>query len=145
MGKILSTILFAMMIMFGSMIEESTAFVNPSVSSKVALINTGVRSSSTSLNVFGNKKSKAQKEAEAEKASMYWQGDWVCKDCGYIYNRGECAGMYFEEQGPGFRCPQCSGPRRRYAKKGGDAPILLFSFGGVALTIAFGVWAVNNL
>lgn len=67
----------------------------------------------------------------------------------------ECAGMYFEEQGPGFRCPQCSGPRRRYAKKvgdrvgttldGGDAPILLFSFGGVALTIAFGIWAVNNL
>lgn len=69
--------------------------------------------------------------------------------------QAECAGMYFEEQGPGFRCPQCSGPRRRYAKKvgdrvgttldGGDAPILLFSFGGVALTIAFGIWAVNNL
>ena len=67
----------------------------------------------------------------------------------------ECAGMFFEEQGPGFRCPQCSGPRRRYAKKvgdrvgttldGGDAPILIFSFGGVALTIAFGIWAVNNL
>jgi hypothetical protein len=69
--------------------------------------------------------------------------------------QAECAGLYFEEQGPGFRCPQCSGPRRRYAKKvgdrvgttldGGDAPILLFSFGGVALTIAFGIWAVNNL
>lgn len=67
----------------------------------------------------------------------------------------ECAGLFFEEQGPGFRCPQCSGPRRRYAKKvgdrvgttldGGDAPILIFSFGGVALTIAFGIWAVNNL
>eukprot|EP00956_Cyclotella_meneghiniana_P022357 scaffold42258_cov71-Cyclotella_meneghiniana.AAC.1 len=79
----------------------------------------------------------------------------VCKDCGYIYNRAECAGMYFEEQGPGFRCPQCSGPRRRYAKKvgdrvgttldGGDAPILLFSFGGLIATIAFGVWAVQNL
>ena len=74
---------------------------------------------------------------------------------GYIYNRAECAGLYFEEQGPGFRCPQCSGPRRRYAKKvgdrvgttldGGDAPILIFSFGGVIATIAFGFWAVNNL
>lgn len=111
--------------------------------------------STTSLNVFGNKKSKAQKEAEAERAAMYWEGEWVCKDCGYIYQRGECAGLFFEEQGPGFRCPQCSGPRRRYAKKvgdrvgttldGGDAPILIFSFGGVALTIAFGIWAVNNL
>ena len=93
--------------------------------------------------------------AEQETASKYWQGEWVCKDCGYIYNRAECAGLYFEEQGPGFRCPQCSGPRRRYAKKvgdvvgttldGGDAPILLFSFGGVIATIAFGIWAVNNL
>lgn len=72
-----------------------------------------------------------------------------------IRTQAECAGMFFEEQGPGFRCPQCSGPRRRYAKKvgdrvgttldGGDAPILIFSFGGVALTIAFGIWAVNNL
>ena len=69
--------------------------------------------------------------------------------------RGECAGMYFEEQGAGFRCPQCSGPRRRYAKKvgdvigttldGGDAPILIFSFGGVIATILFGIWAVDNL
>ncbi|KAL7563614.1 hypothetical protein ACA910_013355 [Epithemia clementina (nom. ined.)] len=106
----------------------------------------------TSLNVFGSKKTSA---AWQEEASKYWQGEWVCKDCGYIYNRAECAGMYFEEQGPGFRCPQCSGPRRRYAKKvgdrvgttldGGDAPILIFSFGGVIATIAFGIWAVQNL
>ncbi|KAL7460054.1 hypothetical protein ACHAXS_000522 [Conticribra weissflogii] len=110
---------------------------------------------STALGVFGNRKTEAQKAEEAEKAAKYWQGEWVCKDCGYIYNRAECAGMYFEEQGPGFRCPQCSGPRRRYAKKvgdrvgttldGGDAPILLFSFGGLIATVAFGIWAVQNL
>ncbi|EED95245.1 predicted protein [Thalassiosira pseudonana CCMP1335] len=109
----------------------------------------------TSLNVFGKKKTQAQKEEEEALAAKYWQGEWVCKDCGYIYNRAECAGMYFEEQGAGFRCPQCSGPRRRYAKKvgdrvgttldGGDAPILLFSFGGLIATIVFGVWAVQNL
>eukprot|EP00585_Thalassiosira_rotula_P004388 CAMPEP_0196153392 /NCGR_PEP_ID=MMETSP0910-20130528/37134_1 /TAXON_ID=49265 /ORGANISM="Thalassiosira rotula, Strain GSO102" /LENGTH=154 /DNA_ID=CAMNT_0041417195 /DNA_START=41 /DNA_END=505 /DNA_ORIENTATION=+ len=111
--------------------------------------------SSTSLSVFGKRKTEAQKAEEAERAAQFWAGEWVCKDCGYIYNRGECAGMYFEEQGPGFRCPQCSGPRRRYAKKvgdrvgttldGGDGPILLFSFGGLIATIAFGVWAVQNL
>lgn len=109
----------------------------------------------TSLNVFGKKKTAAQKAEEEAKAAKYWQGEWVCKDCGYIYNRAECAGLYFEEQGPGFRCPQCSGPRRRYAKKvgdvvgttldGGDAPILIFSFGGVIATILFGFWAVENL
>eukprot|EP00549_Striatella_unipunctata_P023965 CAMPEP_0118682974 /NCGR_PEP_ID=MMETSP0800-20121206/5781_1 /TAXON_ID=210618 ORGANISM="Striatella unipunctata, Strain CCMP2910" /NCGR_SAMPLE_ID=MMETSP0800 /ASSEMBLY_ACC=CAM_ASM_000638 /LENGTH=145 /DNA_ID=CAMNT_0006579419 /DNA_START=46 /DNA_END=483 /DNA_ORIENTATION=+ len=108
--------------------------------------------SSTELNmVFGKKKSKARQELEAQ----FWQGEWVCKDCGYIYNRQECAGLFFEEQGAGFRCPQCSGPRRRYAKKvgdvvgttldGGDAPILIFSFGGVIGTLIFGYWAINNL
>lgn len=107
---------------------------------------------STPTFLAAKRKSKAQLAEEAEK---YWQGEWVCKDCGYIYQKSECAGMYFEEQGVGFRCPQCSGPRRRYAKKvgdrvgttldGGDAPILIFSFGGLAATIAFGVWAVNNL
>lgn len=50
----------------------------------------------------------------------------------------------------GFVCPQCRGPRRRFAKKvgdqvgitqdGGDAPILLFSFVGLGLTVAFGFW-----
>jgi rubredoxin len=109
----------------------------------------------TNLSVFGKKKTEAQKAEEAELAAKYWAGEWVCKDCGYIYNRAECAGMYFEEQGAGFRCPQCSGPRRRYAKKvgdrvgttldGGDGPILLFSFGGLIATIAFGIWAVENL
>ena len=44
--------------------------------------------SATSLNmVFGKKKTAAQKAEEEAKASMYWQGEWVCKDCGYIYNK----------------------------------------------------------
>lgn len=43
-----------------------------------------VRSTSaTSLNVFGNKKTTAPSEEE----SQFWQGEWVCADCGYIYNR----------------------------------------------------------
>jgi hypothetical protein len=37
--------------------------------------------------VFGNKKSAASKAEEQAKAEKYWQGEWVCKDCGYIYNR----------------------------------------------------------
>ena len=126
--------------------QQQTAAFAPIAPSSVA----AVPSSTTQLHVFGNKKA-----TPSEEDSKYWQGEWVCKDCGYIYNRAECAGMFFEEQGPGFRCPQCSGPRRRYAKKvgdrvgttldGGDAPILIFSFGGVIATIAFGIWAVENL
>jgi hypothetical protein len=47
-------------------------------------------------------------------------------------------------------CPQCRGPRRRFAKKvgdkvgvtqdGGDAVILLVSGLGFAATVAFGFW-----
>lgn len=43
-------------------------------------------SSSTSLNVFGNRKSQAAQKSSPE-SEKYWQGEWVCKDCGYIYNR----------------------------------------------------------
>jgi rubrerythrin len=49
---------------------------------------TAVRNSQTSLGmVFGKKKTAAQKQLEEEEAAKYWQGEWVCKDCGYIYNR----------------------------------------------------------
>ena len=120
----------------------------------------------------------AAKKAAAEKDSRLWEGDvrraraappaqrararaslicaslaraqWVCADCGYVYDKQLFGGKYFEEQGYGFKCPQCSGPRRRYAKMvgntvgvtldGGDGPILLFSGVGFAITIAFAVW-----
>tara|TARA_B110000305_G_C19288553_1_gene562964 strand:- start:235 stop:495 length:261 start_codon:yes stop_codon:yes gene_type:complete len=48
----------------------------------------------TSLGVFGQKKTSPEEQARLD---AFWQGDWVCKDCGYIYNRGECAGMFFGE------------------------------------------------
>mmetsp|Transcript_3689 Transcript_3689/g.4411 ORF Transcript_3689/g.4411 Transcript_3689/m.4411 type:complete len:149 (+) Transcript_3689:79-525(+) len=147
--KSIVAILLSVFVLLGSV----NGFSRPALAPKTTI---ATRTGSTSLNmVFGNKKSAAQKAAQAELEAKFWQGEWVCKDCGYIYQRAECAGMFFEEQGPGFRCPQCSGPRRRYAKKvgdrvgttldGGDGPILLFSFGGVILTIAFGIWAVENL
>ncbi|CAN0187836.1 unnamed protein product [Scytosiphon promiscuus] len=80
----------------------------------------------------------------------FWEGEWVCADCGYLYDIDDCGGLYLEEQKRGFVCPQCRGPRRRFAKKvgdqvgitqdGGDAPILLFSFLGLWGTVAFGYW-----
>lgn len=59
--------------------------VNKKVSTTGAGI--GPRTATTSLNVFGKKKTAAQKAEEEAKAAKYWQGEWVCKDCGYIYNR----------------------------------------------------------
>mmetsp|Transcript_21403 Transcript_21403/g.67145 ORF Transcript_21403/g.67145 Transcript_21403/m.67145 type:complete len:144 (-) Transcript_21403:598-1029(-) len=96
----------------------------------------------------------ARELTEKEKKEKYWQGDWVCADCGYIYDRKLFGGRYFEEQTYGFKCPQCSGPRRRYAKMvgdtvgvtldGGDGPILFWSGVGFLSTILFGIWATYD-
>eukprot|EP01041_Mallomonas_annulata_P003506 gene3506-6975_t len=89
-------------------------------------------------------------------SSQYWQGEWICADCGYVYDRFEDGGgLYFEELKKGFICPQCSAPRKRYAKKvgdqwgvtrdGGDLPIYAATFLGLALTIWFAIVYVPSL
>ena len=51
-------------------------------------VSTATARNDVSLNmVFGKRKTAAQKAEEEAKAAQYWQGEWVCKDCGYIYNR----------------------------------------------------------
>jgi len=83
--KSIASILISLLLVFSTV----NAFSTPSLNTRVALLpkQSSVPGSSTSLNVFGAKKSKAAKEEEARKAAMYWEGDWVCKDCGYIYQR----------------------------------------------------------
>lgn len=94
--------------------------------------------------------------AKADDGSQYWQGEWVCADCGYIYDRDfDGGGLYFEQQKKGFICPQCSAPRKRYAKKvgdkwgvtndGGDLPIYAFTFLGLAVTTWFALVYVPTL
>ena len=97
-----------------------------------------------------------KKAVDESAASKYWQGDWVCADCGYIYDIDyDGGGLYFEQQKKGFICPQCSAPRRRYAKAvgdqwgvtndGGDLPIYAFTFAGLALTVWFALVYVPTL
>mmetsp|Transcript_27238 Transcript_27238/g.50005 ORF Transcript_27238/g.50005 Transcript_27238/m.50005 type:complete len:148 (-) Transcript_27238:101-544(-) len=76
------------------------------------------------------------------RAKEYWEGEWICADCGYIYNERAFGGK-FEDQGFGFKCPNCAAPRRRFARKlgdkigttldGGDTPIIIFT--GVCLLL----------
>mmetsp|Transcript_11534 Transcript_11534/g.48004 ORF Transcript_11534/g.48004 Transcript_11534/m.48004 type:complete len:133 (-) Transcript_11534:1558-1956(-) len=83
----------------------------------------------------------------------YWQGEWVCVDCGYIYGQSE--GVAFEELPSNFRCPQCRAPKRRFAKKAGEVvaqnadasntQILLVSLLGLFAIVAFGIWAAQEL
>ena len=81
--------LLALLCAFAAFASTTNAFA-PAIHSGVAQQRTAVTggiSSSTSLNVFGKKKSAAAKAAEEEREAQFWQGEWVCKDCGYIYNR----------------------------------------------------------
>ena len=81
--KSIIRVLAAILVLLGTT-GFTTAFTGPRLTTSIS---TSV-SSPTSLNmVFGKKKSAAQKAEEEAKAAKYWQGEWVCKDCGYIYNR----------------------------------------------------------
>mmetsp|Transcript_137201 Transcript_137201/g.293118 ORF Transcript_137201/g.293118 Transcript_137201/m.293118 type:complete len:147 (-) Transcript_137201:73-513(-) len=82
----------------------------------------------------------------------YWEGEWICADCGYIYNE-RSFGQKFEELQMGFKCPQCAAPRRRFARKlgdkigttldGGDTPIILFSLAALVAVFAIAYFALN--
>lgn len=83
----------------------------------------------------------------------YWQGEWICVDCGYVYKPGRR--VKFEDLPSSWKCPQCNAPKRRFAKKAGDyiketsgtsnLPIVIFSAVGLLATVAFGIWASANL
>ena len=59
----------------------------------------------------------AKKKTPTLEERGYWAGEWVCADCGYIYEPNEEAP--FEELRQRWKCPQCAGPRRRFVKKAG--------------------------
>merc|ERR1719199_1998847 len=71
-----------------------------------------LRSASPAMQ-FGRKK-----EVPTLEERGYWAGEWVCADCGYIYEPDPKDP--FEELPPYWKCPQCAGPRRRFIKKAGD-------------------------
>ena len=101
----------------------------------------------------------ATKQKAAVEEKTYWEGDWVCADCGYIYDADiddpQGLGRPFEEMKRGFICPQCSAPRKRYAKAvngvwgvtndGGDFPMYALTFAGLAVTTWFSLVVVPTL
>jgi rubredoxin len=76
---------------------------------------------------FGGKRLSPEEKLEE---LGYWPGEWVCADCGYIYEPGTTPP--FEELRQRWKCPQCAGPRRRFVKKAGgvmakvdDSPLII--------------------
>lgn len=84
----------------------------------------------------------AKKKLDVREEKGYWQGEWVCADCGFIY--GPTERVPFEEQPKGFVCPQCAGPRRRFVKKAGDVVGSLDDSGLIIGTLV-GLAAVGGL
>ena len=71
----------------------------------------------------------------------YWLGEWICADCGFIYgSRGET--QAFETLGRWYKCPQCAGPRRRFAKKLGNKVGGASGDGAILVSTAIGVVAI---
>jgi len=71
----------------------------------------------------------------------YWAGEWVCADCGFIYEPND--NEPFEELRSRWKCPQCAGPRRRFVKKAGnmigtvdDSDLINGTVGAAVLIIA---------
>jgi len=96
------------------------------------------------MQLFGNKKT--AEEILEEKG--YWPGEWVCADCGYIYEPG--TEPAFEELRQRWKCPQCAGPRRRFVKKAGgqygqldDSPVLVGTLALALFTVVFVVVGLN--
>jgi hypothetical protein len=84
MKSTIISILLACLCLFAG---TTNGFTTPtSVSARISTSPLSTTTTTTTrLNVFGNRKSQAQKSAPED--DKYWQGEWVCKDCGYIYNR----------------------------------------------------------
>ena len=89
MKSFILSLVLALVCLFGSTqgFAVRPRSITPSLASSSVSVPTTTATTSTRLNVFGNRKTKEQQAEEDEK---YWQGEWVCKDCGYIYNRQEC-------------------------------------------------------
>eukprot|EP00957_Ditylum_brightwellii_P097565 7430769-Ditylum_brightwellii.AAC.1 len=80
--------IFAILSLLLVCLTASTSAFAPSGRTTALMPRTSVApATTTSLNVFGKKKTAEQKAIEEEKAAKFWQGEWVCKDCGYIYQR----------------------------------------------------------
>ena len=138
----ISILLIISVIYTMAFVPSPSRFVRPSLETK----------SSAALSQWGKKK-----EAVAVvDTNNFWEGDWVCADCGYVYDIDyDGGGLYFEQQKKGFICPQCSAPRRRYAKAvgdqwgitndGGDFPIYAMTFAGLVLTTWFSLVVVPSL
>ena len=87
-------ILFAILLTLAA--TTTTAF-SPSVNSAVT------RSTSTELNLFGF--------GEKDDGSP---GDYVCKDCGYVFTKGPAAWAKLDNDK--YACPPCGAPKFRFNK-----------------------------
>ena len=87
---------------------------------------------------FGKKLSATQKERATH----------ICLDCGYIYTLPKA----FDDQGDSYVCPQCSAPKKRFAKydaetgriSGGGTPLvvvitIILSIAGIAGGVFYGL------
>eukprot|EP00980_Cylindrotheca_fusiformis_P019475 scaffold6712_cov142-Cylindrotheca_fusiformis.AAC.3 len=87
-----------MLIVFGLMSQHSWCFTTSPVSTRVIAVGT---STSLEFGPFGQPKDDGS------------PGDYVCKDCGYVFTKGPKA---WAALGDNYKCPPCGAPKFRFKK-----------------------------
>ncbi|OEU15070.1 hypothetical protein FRACYDRAFT_269202 [Fragilariopsis cylindrus CCMP1102] len=79
----------------------TTSPLSRNLGSRSSIVTTRSESSNTKLFFFGKKDDGSP-------------GDYVCKDCGYVYTKGPAA--WAKEDDKSYKCPPCGAPKFRFKK-----------------------------
>merc|ERR1719247_2976589 len=123
------------LLLVGSSLSEGLRMAAAPLGTKALSVPPLARTAPVAMQFGGKKKS----AAEILEEKGYWPGEWVCADCGYIYEPGTTPA--FEELRQRWKCPQCAGPRRRFVKKAGssfgqvdDSPVIIGTVATAVIT-----------
>jgi len=101
-----SNILFCILsVCLGALLLPLTASAFTSIapiSTSLSAYTTGTASTTTQLFFFGKAKDDGS------------PGDYVCKDCGYVFTKGPKAWAALDESK--YKCPPCGAPKFRFKK-----------------------------
>jgi len=83
-------------------VASSLFAMTPPTASRPSSSSSSSPSSTTRLNFFGGPKDDGS------------PGDYVCKDCGYVFTKGPAAWGKLDDSK--YSCPPCGAPKRRFKK-----------------------------
>ncbi|CAJ1934985.1 unnamed protein product [Cylindrotheca closterium] len=96
----MKSFLAIILVAFLSFVSPSAAFTTPSIS-EASNIRTVSTTTSLAFGPFGQPKDDGS------------PGDYLCKDCGYVFTKGPKAWAALDDK---YKCPPCGAPKFRFKK-----------------------------